>query len=353
MNKVKRIFKRLIIILIILSAVIYLAFKVSPWPSVMLIRHAVNSGEDIKVNKSLEKYVPSSINSILNQQYDPSGKDVFLDVYFPNKDINNTNKFPVIMWIHGGGLISGSKDQIANYCKVLSSKGFTVIAIDYTVAPEGKYPTPLIQANTALKYIEANADRFKADTSFIVLAGDSGGAMIAAQVANTIYDQQYAQVTKVEPGLSKDQLKGLLLYCGIYDIGNLNMEGPFGSFLKTVIWSYFGKKDISNDRYANTASIYEYVTKQYPPCFISVGNGDPLLLHSLKLSKRLSDLGVEVDTLFFPDNTQPALPHEYQFLLDTDAGQKELARSLVFMENLKNKNKPKRLKSNNIKTIPL
>lgn len=337
-TKVKLIIKRLSIFLAFIIVLFFLAFKLSPWPSVWLIRHATNSGEDVTINKAIEKYVPSNIVTIKNQQYDITNKDAFLDVYFPNTDADSLTKLPVIVWIHGGGLISGSKEQITNYCKLMSSKGYTVIAIEYTVAPEGKYPTPLIQTNKALSYIEANANRFRADTSFVILAGDSGGAMIAAQVANTIYNREYSMITKVKAGLRKDQLKGLLLYCGIYDINSLNMKGPFGSFLKTVTWSYFGKKDISNDNYAKTASIYTYINNSFPPCFISAGNGDPLLSQSLNLSKKLVNTGVKVDSLFFPENTKPALPHEYQFLLDTKAGKLALKRSLIFLENLKKNN---------------
>lgn len=344
-SKFIKVFRKIGIALLLFILICFVAFEVSPWPSALLVRYAFNS-EAEKTNEALVKHVPSNIKSIQNQQYDLSDKDAFLDVYIPS--VGNQEQ-PVILWIHGGGLISGNKEQVSNYCKILSSKGFVVVAMDYTIAPEGKYPTPLIQTNKALSYIDENADRFQIDTSNIILAGDSGGAFIAAQVANTIYNKKYAEMTKVNPGIHPENLKGLLLYCGIYDLPD-NMEGTFEAFMNTVVWSYFGEKDISDNTYAKTAFVCKHITSSFPPCFISAGNGDPLLSQSLELSSKLSEKNIAIDTLFYSANRQPSLPHEYQFTLDTDAGKQALKRSLLFLENVTNNNQNTNSDDKNDKT---
>ena len=219
---------------------------------------------------------------------------------------------------------------MGNYCKILAGQGFVVISIDYTIAPEAKYPTPIKQLNTALAYISSNPNIFHADTTFFVLAGDSGGSMISAAAANVITSPSYADLTKIKPGLNPEQLKGMLLYCGIYEIDNLNMEGAFGSFLKSVMWAYFDSKDISNDAYAKTASVTNFLTSAFPPTFISAGNNDPLMPQSKILSEKLAAKGVSIDTLFFPKNHEPPLGHEYQFKLD-EAGKIALDLSLKFI----------------------
>ena len=93
-----------------------------------------------------------------------------------------------------------------------------------------------------LSFLDNNAEKYHMGNSFFVLAGDSGGSMITAATANVITNPNYAKITKVNPGLKPNQLKGLLLYCGIYEIDNLNTEGEFGTFLEKVNWAYFGKK---------------------------------------------------------------------------------------------------------------
>ena len=326
---IKKKLKRVLIILFVSAGVILLAFKLSPYPSVWIIRYAFDKEAD-KVNRELAIQVPDSIKSIENVQYDPGDGDAYMDAYIQPEAVRSGKRLPVIVWTHGGGLISGNKGQLANYCKILASRGYVVISIDYTIAPGGKYPKPIQQLNSALAYISANAEKFNADTSFFVLAGDSGGSMISAAAANVITSTSYAQITNVQPVLNPDQLKGLLLYCGIYEIDNLNTEGAFGSFLKTVTWAYFGTKNISNDKYAKTASVTNFLTGKFPPTFISAGNNDPLLNQSKILAEKLSTLNVPIDTLFYPKNHEPALGHEYQFKLDS-AGKIALERSSSFL----------------------
>lgn len=325
----KKIVKAALISIIALAGIIFLAFELSPYPSVWVIRYAFNK-EAVRVNNELEKHVPEGIETISHVHYDENDPDAFLDAYFHPDSVKAKGILPVIVWTHGGGLISGDKSQMSNYCKLLASKGYVVIAIDYTLAPEAKYPTPVQQLNTALAYISSNPGTFHADTTFFVLAGDSGGSMISAAAANVITSSSYAEVSRIKPGLNPHQLKGLLLYCGIYEIDNLNTEGAFGSFLKTVMWAYFDTKDISNEAYAKTASVTNYLTSAFPPTFISAGNNDPLLPQSKILSDKLAAKGVPIDTLFFPENHEPALGHEYQFNLDA-AGKIALERSLKFL----------------------
>ena len=328
----KTFLKRTILLLVILVGILMVAFRMSPYPSVLLIRY--NFDEEAKrVNEELEKFVPDNIVTLRNIQYDTHDKVAMLDAYFHRDSILSNKKLPVIVWTHGGGLVSGTKDLISNYCKILASRGYAVIAIDYSVAPEGKYPLPIQQLNRALHFISSNAALFHADTSIFILAGDSGGSMISAATANIITSPDYARRTRVEPGLQPNQLKGLLLYCGIYEIDNLKMEGAFGSFLRTVMWAYFDKKDISKDEYAKTASVTHYLTGSFPPAFISAGNNDPLLPQSRLIAKKLSAVQVPMDTLFFPANREPALEHEYQFNMDV-AGKMALERSIRFLHSI-------------------
>jgi acetyl esterase/lipase len=98
-------------------------------------------------------------------------------------------------------LISDDKSQLRNYSKILASKGYVVMAIDYTIAPAGKYLKPIQQLNNALAFISTNAEQFYADDNALILAGDSGGSMISAATANVITNPRYAKITKVETGL--------------------------------------------------------------------------------------------------------------------------------------------------------
>jgi acetyl esterase/lipase len=79
-------------------------------------------------------------------------------------------------------------------------------------------------------------------------------------------------------------------------------------------------------------SVTAHVTDAFPPSFISSGNGDPLAPQALALAQKLGGLGVNVETLFFPADRVPPLPHEYQFNLDKPAGREALKRMLGFLD---------------------
>lgn len=330
----KRFIKWFSLTVLAIIIVVAIAFQLSPYPSVWIIRSAFDK-EAVRVNEALAPHVPANIATVSNLQYDEKDPTALLDAYYPADAATANLKLPVIVWTHGGGLVSGKKEHISNYCKILAAKGYLALSIDYTIAPEAKYPTPVRQLNKALSFIATGSHALPADTSFIVLAGDSGGSYISAVAACVITNPSYAALTGVQPGLQASQLKGLLLYCGIYNIEQINTEGDFGSFLNTVMWAYFGTKDQASNPHTRTASVTNFLTPSFPPTFISAGNADPLLPQSKILSSRLIATGVAVDTLFFADHQQPALLHEYQFHMDA-AGKLALERSVSFLQRLAN-----------------
>jgi acetyl esterase/lipase len=236
-----------------------------------------------------------------------------------------------VVWVHGGGFFAGSKGQVANYLRILASRGFTTVGVEYSIAPGATYPTPVRQASAALGYLVHNAKRLRVDARRLFLAGDSAGAQIAAQVANAISVPSYAKALGVTPAVSRSQLRGVVLYCGPYEAGLSKGEGLYGHFVGTSVWAYSGVRDPEKRRLNPEFSVGRFVTPAFPPAFISAGNADPLLPHSRLLAERLAKRGVKVDTLFFPDDQRPPQPHEYQFNLDADAGRIALERSVAFL----------------------
>jgi len=322
------------IVVVVFVFAVVAAFTISPQPVTLGIKQAFDS-QGIKTNNALLKHVPAGVTSILNAQYDLNDKDAFLDVYFPTSIQNTETVKPLIVWIHGGGWISGDKNQVVNYCKIIASKGYTVAAINYSIAPAKKYPTPILQANEALHYLLQHAKRLHADTAHIILAGDSGGSQIAAQVANIMTEPSYAQQLDVLPALQKEQLSGIVLFCGAYDAQNLNIDAKFVPFVKMMLWSYCGERDFMDNPKFAPASVINYVTPNFPATFVSVGNVDPLAIQSYRFAEKLDSLGVKVETLFFADDHASALSHEYQFNLDNEDGKLALKKLESFLLQLK------------------
>jgi acetyl esterase/lipase len=282
-----------------------------------------------RVNDKIADRVPAGIDSILDQRYGP-GADEHLDVYFPD----SAGPLPTVIWIHGGGWLSGDKSQITNYLKIIAGKGYAVVGINYSLAPGSTYPTPLIQANRALGYLAERAADLHIDPTRLVLAGDSAGSHIAAQLGVITTNPSYAELVGIGPTLHPAQLAGIILHCGVYNMKVIDPDemGLVGGLVRTFAWSYSGVRDFQRE-YPRIAelSVVDYVTSDFPPTFISGGNGDPLTPQSIEMAARLTGLGVPVESHFFPDDLRPALGHEYQFDLTNVDGQRAFDLTTRFL----------------------
>jgi acetyl esterase/lipase len=278
---------------------------------------------------AFDRHAPADVVTCVDERYGDDA-DMLLDVVHP---ASFAGSLPLVLWVHGGGWVGGSKDELRGYCKLVAHGGYVVAAPRYSLAPEHRYPTPLRQMMRALEYLQDSASRYAIDPTRIAIAGDSAGAHIAAQIGALVTTPGYAEAVGVAPTVTAEQLRALVLACGPYDLGLIDRvsTGAGRRFVKAVLWAYSGRRHFADDPYFATASVADHVTAAFPPILITVGNGDPLRAHSELLVERLRSRGVEPVALLYPVTHEPPLNHEYQFDLDTGEGQLFLECMLAFL----------------------
>ena len=262
------------------------------------------------------------VTSITDVPYEPGEADALFDVYFPAR-LETDERRPTIVWIHGGAWISGTKEAAAPYLVMLARGGFTVIAVEYSRAPDTQYPTPIVQINDAIAYALRHAHRFHVDADRIIVAGDSAGAQMASQIATLVTSPAYASDVGIVPSLRTDQLQGTILFCGAYDAAGVARHPrvvpntALRVFSRSVLWAYTGSRERDSATLREMSTI-DHVTGEFPPTFISGGNADPLTdAHSRPFAQRLVELGVDVTARFYAPDHTPALGHEYQFRVES------------------------------------
>lgn len=322
-----------IVVGLIVGVVVVVAIigSITPWPSAMIIRAVFTKG-GAETAAEMDKHVPDTkLTEQLDVSYGDAGADTTMDVFRP---ASATGPLPTVVWIHGGAWISGAKEDVDPYMRILAAEGYTTIAVNYTIGPEGVYPLAVKQLNTALAYIDEHADELGVDASQIVLAGDSAGGQLASQMATLITSPTYADIMGIAPAITADQLVATVLNCGVYDLAALaRLDGIAGWGFKSAMWAYSGTKTWAEDSTGATMSTIDWVTKDFPATYISGGNGDGLTwLQSIPMAQRLEELGVEVTTGFWPAPHEPALPHEYQFHLDMPDAQTALQKTIAFLD---------------------
>lgn len=91
---------------------------------------------------------------------------------------------PVLLFAHAGGWCLVSLDAGDTPCRALANAtGCVVISVDYRLAPEHPYPTPLEDYYRALVWVAEQAERLGVDAARLIVGGDSAGANLAAGAA--------------------------------------------------------------------------------------------------------------------------------------------------------------------------
>ncbi len=139
--------RRTAITIAVLLVITLAAFFLSPWPSVLVLRTLGDDG--LGGAEANEKLVPDGISSQLDVQIG-YGDDDRIDVFRPEAA---DHPLPAVVWVHGGGFIGGVKEPLRPYLKILASHGYVTVNVEYSKAPENRYPKAVEQVDHALGYV--------------------------------------------------------------------------------------------------------------------------------------------------------------------------------------------------------
>jgi acetyl esterase len=113
------------------------------------------------------------VPDIANGKYGPFERNVF-DLWKPKSD----KPAPLVVYIHGGGFVNGSKENLsANLLNQLLKNGLAVMAINYRLLPGTHYPDNYLDCARAIQFARFNAKDWKIDKTRIAAAGSSAGAL--------------------------------------------------------------------------------------------------------------------------------------------------------------------------------
>lgn len=245
---------------------------------------------------------PPDITRIDDIKYGPAGWENLMDIYYLTDSKDKKN--PVIVSIHGGAYVYGNKEVYQFYCMSLAQRGFTVVNINYRLAPESRFPSCLEDAESAISYIFAHKDEYPVDTDNIFMVGDSAGAHMAALFCCATTNSEYADIINFHPQ-KEHTPKAVALNCGVYDIEQRIEHDQDNLFAPDLLGENWKE---NFDRLTNTG---RYVTKDFPPTFIMSSSHDFLKYQLPKMKDILSKAGVEVFDKIYGDENTPELTHVF------------------------------------------
>lgn len=156
----------------------------------MVIKLKVSIKDNIELYRKIDEL--TSINTVSKKNY-RDDKILNMDVRIFNENSNKT-----LIYLHGGGWVSGSLNTHSNICYKLSKELNTcVIALDYPLAPENKFPI-------ALNEIDLVCEKIMENYKNVSIMGDSAGANLAFAVAIKNKKLKFKEVILAYPATQTD-----------------------------------------------------------------------------------------------------------------------------------------------------
>ncbi len=105
-----------------------------------------------------------------------AGLALKLDLYLPRSPA--ANPLPVVLWVHGGGWIQGSKERCP--ASWLAAEGFAVASVQYRLSTQARWPAQIEDCREAVRWLRCHASEHGLDPERIGVWGSSAGGHLAA-----------------------------------------------------------------------------------------------------------------------------------------------------------------------------
>lgn len=236
----------------------------------------------IKENIKLYRTIQNIVNpKIKNEKY----VDYVLDgIKLRVFDPNNAQK--LIIYIHGGGWVSGNLDTHSAICyKLASSLNRKVISIDYRLAPEYPYPAGFNDCYKVITHIMDNIAEFKITWQDVAIIGDSAGANLAfATSLKGLYERSFRadNIILIYPATQTDYSVNTKYKSVITNSGKGFLTR---AHLEDYLAMYLPKREAYNDLYVNILKAKKLFG--LPKTLIVTGTLDPLHDEGVALAKKL------------------------------------------------------------------
>jgi len=227
-----------------------------------------------------------------------------VDIWYPNQ---KKDEYPVVVFAHGGGWISGFRNQPNNisWCRYLAANGFAAASIDYRYGIRNDMQDILSDYDHALSYLRNNAAKLKLSPQKIILMGLSAGGHLSL-----LYSSYYSYKNDA------DRLKGVCGVVAYYSPSDLSdMFSPesrslFARFATITTLkektpriskkkTYKTVKDKTGVRYYSPIN---WISKRMIPVLVVHGKKDTVVpfSSSVKLASKLKENGIIYKFLIHP-----------------------------------------------------
>ena len=183
----------------------------------------------------------------------------------------SSKHYPAVVMLYGGGWRTGSSSENAAFGRFLAARGYVVVAPEYRLTPDHRFPAQLDDVRTALAFVSEHADDYEIDRDRIGMVGWSAGAHLAMLAG---FQTEYS--------IAKD-IKSIVNYYGPVDLTNgyANPPRPDPLDVRQVLIALLDGTPTERPAAYRDASPITYVTSAapntLPPTLLVYGGRDHIV----------------------------------------------------------------------------
>jgi acetyl esterase len=240
---------------------------------------------------------PEEVGGVENLAIPHAVRGVPIRIYTPAGD----GPFPCLVYFHGGGWVVCDLDTHDVVCRAIANRaGAVVVAVDYALSPEHKFPAAVDECYAATCWVAANAARLGVDPRSIAVGGDSAGGNLSTVMCLKSRD---------EGG------PALVLQVLVYPVTNLAaFDTPsYAEFAERYYLTraemewfrghYLARPEDAQHPYASPLRAPDL--RGLPPALVITAECDPLRDEGEAYAKRMADAGVAVTAVRYAGMIHP------------------------------------------------
>jgi acetyl esterase len=261
----------------------------------VLRRQTLLAGGKQPIGQVCDLEVPTPAGPLRARLYIPSSQVPGIPTRGADWRRTPVDDTPLLVFLHGGGMIYGDLDTHDATCRMLAERAdIRVLALDYRLAPEHRYPAAVEDCWAGFQWAVEHADELGADQHRVAVGGDSAGAYLAAVVA----------IKAAEAGVPC--VFQLLVYPVTNHVDVSESRKKFGegfylthAFMDLAVESYLAPTDDRADPMVSV-QLTEKIPEGLAPALVVTAGFDPLRDEGEEYARTLADAGVSVELRRYP-----------------------------------------------------
>ncbi len=227
-----------------------------------------------------------------------TGRDIELLILRPVKNAKPKEKTPGILWIHGGGYVTGMAGMIymSRAIHLVKKYGAVVVTPEYRLSKESPYPAALEDCYAALKYLKEHTEELNVNSSQLMVGGESAGGGLTAALCMYARDKGEINIAYQMP-----------LYPMIDNLDTESSKDNHAPVWNTK-YNHMGWKAYLGELYEQGENVPPYAAaarqtdySNLPPAYTFVGDIEPFYCETLTYIDNLQKAGIEASIDIYPN----------------------------------------------------